>query len=95
MEKLQYGQIIEVRAPGTSMKSYHRFYRHPDPIMDNIIIWERIIPKGKGKEKKEEHWIIEKDLEDHLSYHSNDGFTEIKIIEDNDKMDKKSSKKKQ
>lgn len=93
MEPLQYGQILEIKSPGSSMKTYHRFYKHPDPILDNIIIWERVIPKSKGKEKVEEHWIIEKDLPGHLSYHAGEGFTETKIIEDNDKTDKKSSKK--
>ena len=93
MEPLQYGQILEIKSPGSSMKTYHGFYKHPDPILDNIIIQKRVMSKSKGKEKVDEHWIIEKDPPGYLGYHASGEFTETKIIEDNDKTDKKSSKK--
>lgn len=35
MEPLQYGQILEIKSIGSSMKIYHGFYKHLDPILDN------------------------------------------------------------
>lgn len=78
---IQEGKMLEIKYPGSTMKIYHRFYRHPDPDLDNIVIWERIVPKSKTKENIEEHWIIEKDIKTHLDSHYKDGYTDIKIKE--------------
>lgn len=78
---IKEGKILEIKFPGSTMKIYHRFYSHPDPDLDNIVIWERVTPKTKNKEESEEHWIIEKDLRAHLDSHYKDGYIDIKIKE--------------
>ena len=79
MGPLQYGQILEIKSPGSSMKTYHGFYKHPDPILDNIIIQKRVMSKSKGKEKVDEHWIIEKDPPGYLGYHASGDSLRLKL----------------
>lgn len=62
--------------------------RHSDPIMNNILVVNRIYNK-----KKEISWIIEKDLPGWINYLSTEGYTEIKTIEDVESSKKNNKKK--
>lgn len=83
--KIDYGKKIVSERP--SGKSRIEISRHPDPIMDNILIVTRT-----GKEK-ESSWIIEKDLETWLNYLKTEGFTKTKTVQDVE-TSKKNIKKK-
>ena len=69
-------------------KSYIEISRHNDPVMDNILIVNSI-----GSTRYENTWIIEKDLPSWISSLKNEGFTEIKIIEDVESPKKNNKKK--
>jgi hypothetical protein len=69
-------------------KSSIEIARHNDPVMDNILVVNSI-----GSTRYEDTWIIEKDLHNWITSLKNEGFTEIKIIEDVESP-KKSNKKK-
>lgn len=76
-------------AKKTSGTSYVEITRHPDPIMDNILVVNRI---GRNKEHS---WIIEKDIETWLNHLRSEGYSEIKILDDVDnKISKKNNKNK-
>jgi hypothetical protein len=83
--KIDYGKKIVANRP--SGKSRIEISRHPNSIMDNILIVNRI-----GKEK-ESSWMIEKDLETWLNYLKAEGFTKTKIVQDVE-TSKKNIKKK-
>lgn len=83
--KIDYGKKIVADRP--SGKSRIEISRHPDSIMNNILVVNRI-----GKEK-ESSWIIEKDLGTWLNYLKTEGFTKIKIVQDVE-TSKKNTKKK-
>ena len=82
--KIEYGEKIIGKKP--SGKSAIEITRHQDPIMDNILIVKWI---GKNNELS---WIIEKDLECWINYLRKEGYTDIKINED-DRSSKKNNKK--
>lgn len=83
--KIDYGKKIVADRP--SGKSRIEISRHPDSIMNNILVVNRI-----GKEK-ESSWIIEKDLGTWLNYLKAEGFTKKKIVQDVE-TSKKNIKKK-
>ena len=70
-------------------KSSIEITRHKDPVMDNILIINSI-----GSTRYENTWIIEKDLPGWLTSLKNEGFTEIKTIEDVESSKKSNNKKK-
>jgi len=84
--KIDYGKKIVADRP--SGKSRIEISRHPDSIMNNILVVNRI-----GKEK-ESSWIIEKDLGTWLNYLKTEGFTKTKIVQDVETSKKNIKKKK-
>ena len=87
---LEYGQILEIRSTSSSSRTFYRFYKHPD--MEDLIVWEKVVSK-KGNDKIDKRLIVSEDLNGHLSYHASRGFTEQKILNKIDGLDKKSYKK--
>jgi hypothetical protein len=85
MEILKGFKMIFTKPKG---KSQVEITRHPDPIMDNILVVNRISNK-----KKEMSWIIEKDLPGWINYLATEGYTEIKTIEDVESSEKNNKKK--
>jgi hypothetical protein len=82
--KIEKGKKLVAKRP--SGKSTVEITRHKDPIMDNILVVNRI------SKEKDSSWIIEKDLETWISYLKTEGFTQIKIVEDVESS-KKNNKK--
>ena len=85
MNILKGFKIIFTKPKG---KTQVEITRHPDSIMNNILVVNRIYNK-----KKEMSWIIEKDLQEWINYLSTEGYTEIKTI-DNVESSEKNNKKK-
>jgi hypothetical protein len=69
-------------------KSRIEITRHRDPVLDHILLVNSI-----GSKKFDNSWIIEKDLPSWISYLSNIGYTEIKIIQDVESSQKNNKKK--
>jgi len=59
-------------------RGHVEIYRHKDPIMDNIIIFNSV----DGNTKFDNSWVIEKDLPDWIRSLESDGYTLIKEKED-------------
>lgn len=83
---LEYGEKIIAEKPSGNIRV--EIVRHPDPIMDNILIVNRI-----GR-KKEYSWIIEKDLDTWIKHLKSEGFTNTKKVEDVGTSKKDNKKKK-
>ena len=83
---LEYGEKIIAEKPSGNIRV--EIVRHPDPIMDNILIVNRI-----GR-KKEYSWIIEKDLDTWIKHLKSEGFTNKKKVEDVGTSKKDNKKKK-
>ncbi len=85
MEILEGYKMVFTKPGG---RSRVEISRHEDPIMDNMLVVNRIYNK-----KKERSWIIEKDLPGWISYLQNEGYTEIKTVEDVESSEKNNKKK--
>ena len=70
-------------------KSKIEISRHKDPIMDNILL----INSLSGSKTYKNTWITEKDLPSWLEYLKNNGYTDTKIIEDVESLEKNNKKK--
>jgi hypothetical protein len=70
-------------------KSKIEISRHKDPIMDNILL----INSLSGSKTYKNTWITEKDLPVWIEYLKNNGYTETKIIEDVESLEKNNKKK--
>lgn len=70
-------------------KSKIEISRHKDPIMDNILL----INSLSGSKTYKNTWITEKDLSGWIEYFKKNGYTETKIIEDVESLEKNNKKK--
>jgi hypothetical protein len=62
--------------------------RHKDPILDHILLVDSI-----GSNKFNNSWIVQKDLQVWINHLKNDGYTEIKIVQDVGSSQKNNKKK--
>ena len=71
----EYGKHLYLACPGK--RTIWKIYRHPDKVLDNLAIAEKIV----NKKKPDKRWIVGKDYLDWVKNLVGQGYT-CKIEED-------------